>query len=86
MGTFAIFFAAVNFVKLIPYAWLGQFDRSNLLTALVLMPLAPIGVRLGYYLLHRVSEQMIYKLCYFFLAVVGLKLLIEGITGLSHNL
>ncbi len=66
MGTFAVFFAVVNVIKLIPYAWLGQFDHSNLMTSLVLLPLAPIGVRLGYVLLHRVSQTLIYRLCYFF--------------------
>ena len=81
MGTFAIFFAVVNLVKVIPYTWLGQFDRTNLLTAAVLVPLAPVGVRLGYFLLHRISEQLVYRLCYFFLFVVGGKLLYDGISG-----
>ncbi len=82
MGTFAIFFAVVNFVKLVPYTWLGQFDHTNLLTALVLTPLAPVGVRLGYFLLHKISEQLVYRLCYFFLFVVGIKLLYDGGTGI----
>jgi hypothetical protein len=81
MGTFAIFFAVVNVVKLIPYTWLGQFDKTNLLTAAVLAPLAPIGVRLGYFLLHKISEQLVYRICYFFLFVVGIKLLYDGGTG-----
>lgn len=82
MGTFAAFFTVVNLVKVIPYAWLGQFDQSNLLTSLVLVPLAPVGVRLGYYLLHKVSETFIYRLCYFFLLVVGAKLLWDGGRGM----
>ncbi len=82
MGTFAAFFAVVNLVKVIPYTWLGQFDQSNLLTSLVLVPLAPVGVRLGYYLLHKVSETFIYQLCYFFLLIVGAKLLWDGGRGL----
>ncbi|GAB3108706.1 sulfite exporter TauE/SafE family protein [Aestuariicella hydrocarbonica] len=82
MGTFAVFFTVVNLVKVIPYAWLGQFDHSNLMTSLVLIPLAPIGVRLGFYCLHKVSEQLIYRLCYFFLMVVGVKLLWEGVGNL----
>ncbi len=85
MGTFAIFFAVVNIVKLIPYAWLGQLDHSNLMTSLVLLPLAPIGVRLGYFLLHRVDQIMIYRICYFFLAVAGIKLLTDGIRGLTGS-
>jgi hypothetical protein len=82
MGTFAVFFAAVNAIKLIPYGLLGQFDQCNLMTSLVLMPLAPIGVRLGYFLLHKISERLVYQLCYFFLAVVGAKLLFDGSYGM----
>lgn len=85
MGTFAVFFAVVNFVKLIPYAWLGQFDSTNLKTAFVLMPIAPIGVRLGYFLLHKISEQVVYRLCYFFLFVVGSKLLYDGVWGAIYQ-
>ncbi|OUS12794.1 hypothetical protein A9Q89_05220 [Gammaproteobacteria bacterium 53_120_T64] len=82
MGTFAIFFAAVNLLKLVPYTWLGQFDATNLLTSAVLAPLAPIGVRLGYFLLHKVSEVLVYRICYFFLLVIGSKLLFDGAKGL----
>lgn len=82
MGTIAIFFAVVNVVKLIPYSLQGSFDYTNLLTAAILMPVAPVGVRLGYYLLHKVSEQLIYRICYFFLFVVGVKLLFDGLLGL----
>ncbi|WP_320837331.1 sulfite exporter TauE/SafE family protein [Zhongshania sp.] len=81
MGTMAIFFAVVNVVKLIPYSLQGSFDRTNLLTAAILMPLAPVGVRLGFYLLHKVSETTIYRICYFFLFVVGVKLLLDGGLG-----
>ena len=43
-ATMAVFFAAVNLSKGIPYAWLGLIDLRNMATALVLMPLAPVGV------------------------------------------
>jgi uncharacterized membrane protein YfcA len=77
----AVFFAVVNVIKLIPYSLQGSFDHSNLLTAAVLMPIAPVGVRLGFYLLHKVSETMIYRICYVFLFVVGVKLLLDGVLG-----
>jgi hypothetical protein len=82
MGTMAVFFAVVNLVKLIPYGWLGQLNSANLFTSLALLPLAPIGVRLGYYLLHRVDEVWVYRLCYFFLMVAGGRLLYQGVIGL----
>ncbi len=85
MGTFAVFFAIVNLVKLVPYTWLGQFDKTNLMTAAVLVPLAPVGVRLGYFLLHKISELLVYRLCYFFLLVVGGKLLYDGISGVTSS-
>ena len=46
-ATMAVFFAAVNASKWIPYAWLGLIDLRNMATALVLMPLAPLGVWMG---------------------------------------
>ncbi|MBD2858292.1 sulfite exporter TauE/SafE family protein [Spongiibacter sp. KMU-158] len=78
MGTMAVFFAVVNLIKLLPYGLQGNLATQNLFTALVLMPLAPIGVRLGYFLLHKVDEKQIYRICYFFLFIVGLKLLGDG--------
>lgn len=84
MGTFAWFFAIVNLMKLLPYSMLGQFHSANLLTSLVLIPLAPIGVRLGYYLLNRVSISLTYRLCYLFLLVAGFYLLFKGGIGIIN--
>lgn len=82
VGTTVLFFTIINYIKLIPYAWLGQLNTDTLLTSLMLMPLAPIGVKLGVYLLHKVSEKWFYWTCYGFLFVAGLKLVHEGITNL----
>ena len=82
MGTIAVFFAVVNLAKLPAYIYLGQFDTTNLLTALVLLPLAPIGVRMGFWLLQRSNEKLIYQLCYVFLFVTGGRLFYKGVIGL----
>ncbi len=78
VGTTVLFFTTVNYVKLIPYAWFGQLTTDTLLTSLILLPLAPIGVRLGVYLHHRVSDKWFYWTCYGLLFVAGIKLVIEG--------
>jgi uncharacterized protein len=78
VGTTVLFFAIINFIKIIPYAWLGQLNAETLMTSLLLLPLAPIGVKIGVYLLHRVSERWFYWICYGCLLVVGIKLLLEG--------
>ena len=85
MGTLALFFGAVNLVKVVPYLWLGQLDSSTFITSLVLMPIAPFGVRLGYYLLHRVTDNFIYQISYLFLIVIGIKLMYEGVSGILSN-
>ncbi len=82
VGTTVIFFAVINAVKLVPYAWLGLFDARNLLTSLVLTPLAPLGILLGVWLMRRLSQDLFYRVAYTMLAIVGLKLLWDGAKGL----
>lgn len=71
----------MNYVKLAPYAWLGQFDTANLMTALVLSPLAPVGMGLGIWLHQRVTDRFFFQVAYAMLFVVGLKLIWDGIAG-----
>jgi len=78
-GTAVIFFAVVNFVKLLPYAMLGQFDKTNLTTSLILIPLAPIGVLIGVWLLKRIDQDVFYRILYGLIFVVGVKLLWDGL-------
>jgi len=82
-GTTVVFFALVNLTKLFPYAWLGQFSREVLLTALVLAPLVPPAIGLGLLLHRRVPQETFYRLCYLLLSLVGTKLVWDGVTGLA---
>ena len=79
VGTAVIFFTIINYVKLIPYAWLGQLSPGNLATSLVLSPLAPLGIALGVYLNKRVRPEIFYRICYLVVFASGTKLLVEGI-------
>ena len=81
VGTLGVYFAVLNFAKLVPYSLLGQFDAKNLGTALILSPLAPVGVWLGYRLLHRFDQSTIYKSIYILLFLTGGKLLFDGLTA-----
>ena len=79
-ATTIVFFAVVNYVKLIPYGWLGQFSADNLATSAALMILAPIGVLTGAWLHQRVSDRFFFALVYVLLLAVGVKLVYDGIT------
>jgi uncharacterized membrane protein YfcA len=78
-GTAAVFFAAINLAKWLPYAWLGLIDRTNLATSLVLLPIAPLGVWLGVYLARRIASTWFYRVAYTGMFLTGVKLLWDGL-------
>jgi len=78
-GSLAVFFAAVNLAKWIPYAVLGLIDLRNMATALVLLPVAPLGVWAGVWLVRRVSPTLFYRIAYAGMALTGFKLLWDSL-------
>lgn len=76
-ATFAVFFGIINLSKWVPYATLGLLDLRNLMTSLVLMPLAPLGVWIGVRIAKTIPEKRFYKLLYLGMFLTGLKLLSE---------
>ncbi|MEC9345651.1 MAG: sulfite exporter TauE/SafE family protein [Pseudomonadota bacterium] len=82
VGTTVIFFAAVNYTKLVPYAWLGLFTGENLATAAVLAPICPLAMWLGVRLHRVIPEGPFYRICYVFVFLVGLKLCFDGLRPL----
>ncbi len=73
-GTAVIFFAVVNFIKLIPYSILGMLAPGNLLTSLILIPLAVVGVKLGVWANKKLSNDIFYRIIYTAIFLVGLML------------
>jgi uncharacterized membrane protein YfcA len=82
VGTTVMFFLVVNYVKLVPYYFLGQLRATNLLTALVLLPLAPAGVYLGLWMQRRISDSMVYRWANILLFITGSKLIWDGLSML----
>ncbi len=74
-----VFFAIVNVLKILPYAYLGQLNLNNLATSLVLMPLAPLGVWLGVRLNRWISEKAFRNTMLILTFVLGCRLLYEGL-------
>lgn len=81
VGTGVIIFFILNAVKVPPYMMLGQFSFSNVMTSIILMPLAPIGVWVGVWLNGKVPEDRFYQILYGLVLVVGVKLLVDGFTA-----
>jgi uncharacterized membrane protein YfcA len=79
VGTSVMFFFVVNYVKLLPYAYLGQLNVGNLAASLVFAPLAPAGIWLGVWLHRRVSERAFYAVSYALLLATGAKLVWDAL-------
>ena len=78
VGTGAIFFAIVNWIKVLPYLALGQFTPENLATSAALFPVAIGSTLLGVALVRRVDGDRFFLAIYGLLVAVGSKLVWAG--------
>lgn len=75
VGTNMIFFAAINWFKLVPYSGLGQFSTRTLTTSLMLLPLAVATNFLGIWLVRVVPSDLFFRLAYVLMFVISLALI-----------
>lgn len=79
-GTTTWFFAVGNWVKLVPYAFLGQLSPANLATAAMLMPVSLLSVWLGLRLVRIIRPALFYGLITWGLLLVSLRLVWQALT------
>ena len=77
-ATMGIYFLAMNLFKIFPYAYLEQMTYQNISTSLILLPLAPIGVYFGAYMVEKVGQEWFNRISYFCLLIAGTKLIYDG--------
>ena len=77
-GTSAFFFAIVNSAKLIPYFFLGQLNVHNLQLSAALIPVGLVGVLAGVWLVRRISMKWFYRIAYWLVFLLSLKLIWDG--------
>jgi uncharacterized membrane protein YfcA len=82
VGTGCIFFAVLNWIKIVPFTALGQITGENLTTSFALFPLAIASTWAGVLLVRRVSGERFYTMINVLLILVGLKLTWDGVAGL----
>ena len=78
VGTTAIYFAAVNWLKVPAYLALGQFTRENLTIAALLLPVAIVSTLAGVWLVRRVPAGRFYTAIYVLMILVGIKLVTDA--------
>ncbi|RMC32399.1 sulfite exporter TauE/SafE family protein [Paracoccus alkanivorans] len=80
-GTTTWYFAVVNWIKLIPYAALGQLSPANLKVAAVLTPVALVSVWVGLRLVRIIPQALFYKLITWGLLAVSSRLVWQALSG-----
>jgi len=80
VGTMAVFFAALNLIKVVPYFALGQFSTAGPATSVALVPLAVAANFLGIWLVRVTPTALFYKLSYILVFVVSLALIHKALT------
>src|SRR6185436_17707933 len=79
VATSVVFFLIVNYVKLVPYYFLGQLNVENLSTSLLFAPLAPLGIWLGVWLHKHMTEEVFYAVTNLLLFTSGAKLVWDAL-------
>lgn len=79
VGTTAIAFATMNWMKVPAYAALGQFTRANLTVTAMLVPVALLATLAGVALVRRIDAARFYTLIYVLMVLLGIKLMIDAL-------
>ena len=82
-ATNVLLFAAINLVKIVPYALLGMLNPGNLEVSAMLIPFVIIGTLAGVWLHERISDRLFINVVYASLTVIGAKLIYDGLMGLT---
>jgi uncharacterized membrane protein YfcA len=82
VGTSTVFFAIVNYMKLVPFFALGQFSTANIKTSLVLMPLAIATNLLGVWLVRITPTEVFYRIAYGLVFLISLALIHSSVRDL----
>jgi uncharacterized membrane protein YfcA len=81
-ATSAMFFAAVNAMKVVPYFALGGFTAGNLTTSAVLIPFAILTNLAGIWLVRVIPTDLFYRITYFLVFLISLELIRGGSIGI----
>jgi uncharacterized membrane protein YfcA len=79
VGTTAIAFATMNWMKVPAYAALGQFTPANLTATAWLIPIALASTFAGVSLVRRIDASRFYTLIYVLMVLLGVKLLADAV-------
>jgi uncharacterized membrane protein YfcA len=85
VGTTAIMFATLNWLKVGPYFALGQFSTKGLGTSLALLPLAIAANLLGFWLVRVTPQEIFYRITLLLMFLISIELVREGVSEILRG-
>ena len=79
-ATTVVVFFAVNWMKVVPYGFIGIFSVESLTGSLLLAPFALFGTWLGLRMHHLMPEKLFFDLTYLLLMLTGIRLVWMALT------
>jgi uncharacterized protein len=79
IGTSAVFFAAMNWIKVPSYMILGTLNRETFGAAVAMMPLAVVSTLVTLRLIRKMESHRFYTVIYGLMVLLGAKLVWDGI-------
>ena len=79
VGTGAVYFMLINWMKVPAFIALGQFTVANLLTSAALLPVAVLSTFAGVWLVRRIDAARFYTAIYVLMIFAGVKLMWDGL-------
>jgi uncharacterized membrane protein YfcA len=80
-GTTAAFFFVLNLVKVVPFALLGRLKGDALLLGVKVLPIAPVGVAVGYAAVRVLKPRHYVGIIYALLAITSVLLVWKALHG-----
>jgi uncharacterized membrane protein YfcA len=79
VATMVAYFFFLNWIKMIPFTFMGRIHEQNLTLGLLMLPVIPIGVLTGFALVRITHQKFFITLVYCALAVTSTFLILNGI-------
>jgi uncharacterized membrane protein YfcA len=77
VGSFSVYFTVIDLLKIPLFAELNVITLESLRITMFLLPVAPIGILLGWWLNKRINDRIFYHISYSALMILGVKLLVD---------
>lgn len=79
LGTAAVFFGAMNLIKVVPYSLSGFWEGRLFMVSLLLLPAAWLGVQLGHAVQKRFDGATFTRICRALLLISGVGLVLKAL-------